>query len=83
MCAFDLAWSKIGRLGDQQSGDLIPVTAFTFEAPRVGEQKHLSAPVLLLDENYCTSHRPCYLDFTDSMLYFSHCFQYNGRISPL
>ena len=50
LCAFDLAWSKIGRLGDQQSGDLIPVTAFTFEAPRVGEQKQLSALVLLLDD---------------------------------
>ena len=37
MCAFDLAWSKVGRLGDKQDGDLIPVTAFTFEAPRVGE----------------------------------------------
>ncbi|CAK0787094.1 hypothetical protein CVIRNUC_010310 [Coccomyxa viridis] len=36
MCAFDLAWSKVGRLGDKQDGDLIPITAFTFEAPRVG-----------------------------------------------
>lgn len=38
MCAFDLAWSKVGRLGDERDGDLIPVTAFTFEAPRVGKQ---------------------------------------------
>ena len=36
MCAFDLAWSGINKDGDQQWGDYIPVTAFTFEAPRVG-----------------------------------------------
>ena len=36
MCAFDLAWSDINKDGDQQWGDYIPVTAFTFEAPRVG-----------------------------------------------
>lgn len=41
MCAFDLAWSKIGCLGDKQGGDLLPVTAFTFEAPRVGEQSSI------------------------------------------
>ena len=42
MCAFDLAWSKVGRLGDKQDGDLIPVTAFTFEAPRVGELQQVT-----------------------------------------
>ena len=36
MCAFDIAWSGINKDGDQQWGDIIPVTAFTFEAPRVG-----------------------------------------------
>ena len=36
MCAFDIAWSGINKDGDQQWGDYIPVTAFTFEAPRVG-----------------------------------------------
>ena len=38
MCAFDIAWSKINRVGDRPDGDIIPVTAFTFEAPRVGER---------------------------------------------
>lgn len=37
MCAFDIAWSRINKDGDEQKGDYIPVTAFTFEAPRVGE----------------------------------------------
>ena len=36
MCAFDIAWSGINKDGDQQWGDYIPVTALTFEAPRVG-----------------------------------------------
>lgn len=45
MCAFDIAWSKINRVGDKPDGDYIPVTAFTFEAPRVGECSRL--PILL------------------------------------
>ncbi len=36
LCAFDIAWSRINRVGDKPGGALIPVTAFTFEAPRVG-----------------------------------------------
>lgn len=37
LSAYDLAFSEINRVGDFSSGELIPVTAFTFEAPRVGE----------------------------------------------
>lgn len=43
ICAFDIAWSGINRLGDKQAGNFIPVTAFTFEAPRVGEPLFLCA----------------------------------------
>ena len=37
LSAYDLAFSEINRVGDSSSAKLIPVTAFTFEAPRVGE----------------------------------------------
>lgn len=40
LCAFDIAWSRINRLGDKQTGDYVPVTAFTFEAPRVGNTEY-------------------------------------------
>lgn len=36
LCAFDIASARINRVGDKPGGALIPVTAFTFEAPRVG-----------------------------------------------
>ncbi len=36
MCAFDLVESEINRQGDMPTGRDLPVTAFTFEAPRAG-----------------------------------------------
>ena len=59
MCAFDIAWSKINRVGDKPDGDYIPVTAFTFEAPRVGQCSSL--PILVQHptsgEDICIHHR--------------------------
>ena len=76
MCAFDLAWSKIGCLGDKQDGDLIPITAFTFEAPRVGEP--ICCIVVSLtrhDESTCHCHSqpgnaPTFLPFLGNSCYF-------------
>jgi putative lipase involved disintegration of autophagic bodies len=36
MCAFDIVESGINHQGDRVYGPLLPVTAFTFEAPRSG-----------------------------------------------
>ena len=66
MCAFDIAWSGINRDGDEQWGHYIPVTAFTFEAPRVG--KSLVSPVIFssrccsyLESASCGQTRLCTL----------------------
>jgi pimeloyl-ACP methyl ester carboxylesterase len=36
LCAFDLVASGANHVGAERGGALIPVTAYTFESPRVG-----------------------------------------------
>ncbi|KAK9842083.1 hypothetical protein WJX81_007691 [Elliptochloris bilobata] len=43
LCAFDLVQSGINRQGDRCTGPPVPVTAFTFEAPRVGNDAFADA----------------------------------------
>ncbi|BDA50421.1 Phospholipase A1-II 5 [Coccomyxa sp. Obi] len=57
MCAFDIAWSQINRVGYNPDGDLIPVTAITFEAPRVGNAAYSAA----FEEDYSPDHHPASL----------------------
>ncbi|KAK9824703.1 hypothetical protein WJX72_012520 [[Myrmecia] bisecta] len=43
LSAFDIANSQINKQGDDVNGRRIPVTAFTFEAPRVGNAAYAKA----------------------------------------
>ncbi|KAK9824305.1 hypothetical protein WJX72_009297 [[Myrmecia] bisecta] len=43
LSAFDIANSQINKQGDDINGSKIPVTAFTFEAPRVGNEAYAAA----------------------------------------
>lgn len=56
MCAFDIAWSGINKDGDQQGGHYIPITAFTFEAPRVGTSS--VCPVIFSSANAAVTWSP-------------------------
>lgn len=46
LCAFDIASSRLNQVGDKPGGALIPVTAVTFAAPRVGA--HLFGGYLII-----------------------------------
>ncbi|EIE22842.1 hypothetical protein COCSUDRAFT_63967 [Coccomyxa subellipsoidea C-169] len=58
LCAFDIAWSRINRVEDKPGGALIPVTAFTFEAPRVGNAAYAAT----FDGDYSPDNPPADLN---------------------